>query len=70
MFVNFPEPNHQYGYTESFLHEAFDKFGLSWMLFDRWMIGQTTAFDGETIYYTHDVQKYLKRGGIFAEIDD
>ena len=47
---------------EKEIKEWFDKFGIDWLDFDRWMNGQTVQVDedNEIIYYPHDVDRFVK----------
>ena len=58
-------PNHKYGYTSTHLEAEMTQIGCDCFTnFKRWMRGQTVAVDddGQTIYYTCDVDTYLKKG--------
>ena len=53
------KPNHEYGYTESYLKSILED---DWDDFSNWMRGQTAMLDdttGECVYYGVDVDKYV-----------
>jgi hypothetical protein len=68
----FAAPNHELGYTESYLFGYMTTSHYSTDLFQQWMSGQTVGVSdsGETVYYYNDVVKYLTNGGVLAEVDD
>ena len=68
---NFVPPNHEFGYTASFLKEEMTKHGYDYQLFKRWMAGQTVAWvNEEVVYYEHDVLRYINMGGPLAHVVD
>lgn len=70
---NIPEPNHEYGYTKTYLIGWMESTGVySVKMFRKWMSGQTVGVSdsGETVYYYNDVVKYFTQGGTLADIED
>jgi len=68
----FAVPNHEMGYTKSYLRGYMAANYYSVDLFQQWMSGQTVGVSdsGETVYYYNDVVKYLQHGGVLAEVND
>lgn len=56
-------PDHEYGFTGSYLKEHLDE--QQFKRFVLWMGGQTAAWvDGETVYYAHDFHRWARAGTI------
>ena len=65
-------PDYPSGYSKTFLAEQLKIFGEDCFTnFLQWINGQTVGVEnGQTIFYTSDVYRYLDQGGLQAEILD
>lgn len=68
----FAAPNNGMGYTKSYLYGYMEANSYSLDLFKSWMDGQTVGVNdnGETVYYYHDVFRFVTKGGVLAEVED
>lgn len=65
--------NHPSGYTKSYLSGWMKATGYyDFDAFSVWMSGQTVGVNdnNETVYYYHDVFRYICKGGALAKVED
>lgn len=69
--MTLPEPKNLMGYPASQVEEILDD-PETFRIFQAWMQGQASTFDGEMIVYRHELERFLyyKAHGIVSTIGD